>query len=304
MDVPGYFADRTPLVDARLDRLLPPADAPPRALHEAMRHLVFPGGKRLRPALCFATVEALGRPPEVALPAAAAVELVHTYSLIHDDLPCMDDDAERRGRPATHVAFGESTAVLAGDALQALAFEALADPSIDPAAAIGCARELAQAAGAAGLVGGQVDDLAFESALRAGGGTPGNHEGAPHPGEPDPAAPGLRLARRIESVHERKSARLIAAAMACSARLAGAEAARVDGLRTAGLELGVAFQITDDWLDRDDDGACSLVRALGADASMARAEELLAAALGRVDDLGASAAPLRELMRFAVHRDV
>jgi geranylgeranyl pyrophosphate synthase len=286
MDVPGYLAERTPIVDARLDRLLPPVDTPPRALHAAMRHLLFPGGKRLRPALCFATAEALGRPPEVALPAATAVELIHTYSLIHDDLPCMDDDAERRGRPTTHVVFGESTAVLAGDALQALAFEAICDPAIDPPLGLTCARELARAAGAAGLVGGQVDDLAF-------GETTGEEAG------------GARaLARRIESVHERKSARLIAAAMACGAVLAGAGAPRVDRLRTAGLELGVAFQIADDWLDRDDDEGCSLVGALGADASRARADELLAAALGRLDDLGEAAAPLRELMRFAVHRGV
>jgi geranylgeranyl pyrophosphate synthase len=279
MDVPGYFDERIPLVDAELERLLPPAERPPRELHAAMRHLIFPGGKRLRPALCFATAEALGQRPELALPAAAAVELIHSYSLIHDDLPCMDDDAQRRGRPAVHIAFGESTAVLAGDALQALAFQALAEGG----APAGCVRELAVAAGAAGLVGGQVDDLAFAAAV----------------GEPAD-----EFARRIESVHERKSAHLIAAAMACGARLAGAGEARVDGLRRSGTQLGVAFQIADDRLDRDEDEACSLVRAVGADAAQQRAAELLARALAPLEDLGDAAEPLRELMRFAVHRNI
>jgi len=283
MDVPGYFAERIPLVDARLAELLPPVDREPGALHAAMRHLIFPGGKRLRPALCFATAEALGRRPELVVPAAAAVELIHTYSLVHDDLPCMDDDAERRGRPTVHIAFGESTAVLAGDALQALAFQALIDPATPADASAACVRELATAVGAAGLVGGQVDDLAFERAA----------------GEPADA-----FARRIESVHRRKSACLIAAAMACGARLAGADGARVGQLRTAGLELGIAFQIADDWLDRDEDEGCSLVVASGADAALARAEELLAAALARLEDLADAAEPLRELMRFAVRRSI
>ena len=106
MDVQAYLAERTPLVDAVLERVLPDSEQPPTALHGAMRHLVFPGGKRLRPALVMAGAEAVGAPPERALPMAAAVELVHTYSLIHDDLPCMDDDDERRGRPTVHVAHG------------------------------------------------------------------------------------------------------------------------------------------------------------------------------------------------------
>lgn len=281
MDLPAYIADRTPLVDARLESLLPPPEAAPRELHEAMRHLVFPGGKRLRPMLALATAEALGRAPEIALPAATAVELMHTYSLIHDDLPCMDDDDERRGRPSVHRAFGESTAVLAGDALQALGFEALVASDADRQTAAACVLELSRAVGAAGLVGGQIDDLAFGGA------------------ETESVT---ELARRIESVHERKAAMLIAASTACAARLAGVDETRVAGLRASGLELGVAFQIADDWLDREQDEECSLVRALGADTALARAEELLCAALERVDDLGDAAEPLRELMRFAVRR--
>ncbi|MCA9511783.1 MAG: polyprenyl synthetase family protein, partial [Myxococcales bacterium] len=173
--------------------------------------------------------------------------------------------------------------VLAGDALQALAFEALAAPDVEPARAAACVRDLAAAAGARFLVGGQVDDLDF----------------AREPGEADGA-----LAGRIERVHERKSAALIACAIACGARLAGGDEARVDALRASGLELGVAFQIADDWLDRDDEqDHCSLVRATGPDAALARAEALLASALARLDALGAAAEPLRELMRFAVRRE-
>lgn len=281
MDVPGYLAERVPLVDARLNELLPPTERPPCGLHAAMRHLIFPGGKRLRPMLCFATAEAFGQRPDVAVSAAAAVELIHSYSLIHDDLPCMDDDALRRGRPSVHVAFGESTAVLAGDALQALAFEALTDRRVDDSSAVGCVRELAAAAGASGLVGGQADDLGFE---RTGG------------------EPPTLFARRIESVHQRKTARLIAAAIACGARLAGADEEWIGRLRSTGDELGVAYQIADDWLDRDRDEACSLVRVTGADAALERARELLDSALARVEALGDAAEPLRELMRFSVHR--
>jgi len=289
MDLPGYFAELTPLVDQRLEALLPAADTAPTALHTAMRHLVFPGGKRLRPAFAFATAEALGRAPDCAVPAAAAVELIHTYSLIHDDLPCMDDDDERRGRPTVHVAFGESTAVLAGDALQALAFEALVDPAVPPAQAAACVADLSRAVGAAGLVGGQVDDLDDSRG-------PGFSR---RPGEPD-----ADFARRIESVHERKSARLIAASIACGARLADADETRVERLRTSGLEVGVAFQIADDWLDRDQDEGCSLVRAVGSERALERAEELLATALDRLDELGSAAESLRELMRFAVRRNI
>ena len=126
MDVLAYLAERAQLVDRLLERAVPPASEPPERLHAAMRHLLFPGGKRFRPALAFAGAEAVGGRPEAALPVAAAVELVHTYSLVHDDLPCMDDDVERRGKPTVHVAFGEATAVLAGDALLAAAFEVLA----------------------------------------------------------------------------------------------------------------------------------------------------------------------------------
>ncbi|HEY8123435.1 MAG TPA: polyprenyl synthetase family protein [Myxococcota bacterium] len=279
MDASAWLGQRTALVDRFLDARLPPASEPPAALHGAMRHLVFPGGKRLRPAFAFAGCEAAGGTAERALPAAAAVELVHTYSLIHDDLPCMDDDTLRRGRPTVHVAFGEANAVLAGDALLALAFEALADAEAEAGAGAvaWCTRALAVAAGSRQLVGGQADDLAF-------------------------AAGGPATLARVESVHRRKSAALIAASVACGARLAGAGTALLADLAAFGEEVGVAFQIADDVLDADRNEACSSVSVMGLAAARERAEALLAGALRRVDELGERAAALRMLAELAVRR--
>ena len=278
MDLRAYLLERLPRVERALDAALPPASAEPAALHAAMRHLLFPGGKRLRPALALAAAEAVGAPPERALPVAVAVELVHAYSLIHDDLPCMDDDDTRRGRPTVHVVWGEATAVLAGDALLAAAFLALTGAAADHPAPrlLAAARDLAEAAGSLQLVGGQVDDLRLPS-----------HE---------------LDAARIESVHARKSAALIAAAIVGGARLGGAPEPELARLHRFGLALGLAFQIADDLLDADRSEACSLVRVLGAEAARARAEALLAGALGEIESLGERAEPLRELARHAVWR--
>jgi len=278
VDTRAYVADRQPLVDRALDAWLPAAAQPPAVLHAAMRHLLFPGGKRLRPALAFAAAEAVGASPESAVPAAAAVELVHTYSLVHDDLPCMDDDVERRGRPTVHVAFGEANAVLAGDALLAAAFECLARDAggRDAARRLAATRDLALAAGSMGLVGGQVDDLIFD------------------PAETDPV--------RVESVHARKSAALISVSIVCGARLGGADEATLQSLGRCGELAGVAFQIADDVLDAGEEDPCSLVRAIGLEASTQRAESLLAAALEILDGFGEPAEALRGLLRYAVRR--
>jgi geranylgeranyl diphosphate synthase type II len=280
VDVQAYFRERVPLVDRVLDAAIPAADAPPVPLHSAMRHILFPGGKRLRPILAIAAAEAVGAPSERALPVAAAVELIHTYSLIHDDLPCMDDDDERRGGPAVHVVYGEAVAVLAGDALLAAAFEALAQPTtgVGASALQAAFREIAHAAGSLALVGGQVDDLIFDSA------------------ETD--------ATRVESVHARKSAALIAASIVGGAQLGGADPEMIERMRRCGQAAGIAFQIADDLLDEGEDDPCSLVRALGVDAARNRSEELLGTALAELEDLGERAEPLRELVRFSVRRSV
>jgi geranylgeranyl pyrophosphate synthase len=267
-------------VERALEAALPSAGEPPARLHAAMRHLLFPGGKRLRPAFALAAAEAVGAPAERALPVAAAVELVHTYSLVHDDLPCMDDDALRRGRPTVHVAFDEGTAVLAGDALLAAAFATLASDA-DPASAgsrLAAAADLAEAAGSRKLVGGQAEDLRFDE-------------------EPSDA-------ERIESIHGRKTAALFAASVVGGARLAGADEEALARLRRFAEAVGVAFQIADDVLDADEDAGCSLVRLIGSDAARRRAEELLARGLAEVEDLGSRAEPLRELARLCVRRSV
>jgi len=278
MDLRAYLIECAQRVDAELERWLPPAAEAPANLHAAMRHLIFPGGKRLRPALAFAGAEAVGAAPDRALPVAAAVELVHTYSLVHDDLPCMDDDDERRGRPTVHVLYGEAVAVLAGDALLAAAFELLADASTraEPARTLAVLRDLAHAAGSRQLVGGQADDLSFSR---------------------DTADVTL-----VESVHQRKTAALFEAAVVGGARLGGADGDALARLRGFARRIGIAFQIADDALDADSDEACSLVRVIGAAASRERAERLQGEAIDALEAFGAPAEPLREIARFTVGR--
>ena len=290
MDVHAYMAERVPLIDAAIEaRFALDAEIPP-ALRGAMRHLLFPGGKRLRPIFSIAAAEAVGAAPQTAIPMSVAVELVHTYSLVHDDLPCMDDDDERRGRPTVHKAYDEATAVLAGDALLTEAFAALGDvptSARDAQArvfAIGC---LARAAGATGLVGGQVDDLAFEARRDA-------------PGEADsPEADRQRLA----SIHARKTAALFQAAIVGGAALGAATEGQRNVLDAFARDIGTAFQIADDVLDADKSEAASILRLEGADEARVRAESLLARGLEGIEGWGEAAEPLRELARFAVRRD-
>jgi len=275
VDVEAYLRESAERVDRFLDEALPSADEPPARLHAAMRHLLFPGGKRLRPALAFAAAEALAAPPEHALPVAGAVELVHTYSLAHDDLPCMDDDDERRGRPTLHVAFDEATAVLAGDALQSAAFGLLAlapDPLV-----LGVLADLAEATSSRELVGGQYDDLHAEATAQDAG--------------------------LVEAVHRRKTAALLAAACVGGGRLAGGAPDALGRMRRFGLALGLGFQIADDLLDADDGDPCSMVAVLGAAGARERAETLLAQALEELAPLGAAAEPLAALARFSVRRE-
>ena len=280
MDARAYLLERAPLIERGLESAVPDAHEPPVRLHAAMRHLLFPGGKRLRPVLALAAAEAVGAPPERALPMATAVELIHTYSLIHDDLPCMDDDAERRGRPTVHRAFDEAIAVLAGDALQAAAFAVLlgerGDGDEGARRRFDAARELAEAAGSRQLVGGQADDLGFRAG--AAGAVP------------------------VESVHQRKTAALIAVAIVGGARLGGADESTLARLRRFGGAVGVVFQISDDLLDAGADEGCSLVAALGPAAARARGEALLVGGLCEIENLGERAEPLRALAHFALRR--
>lgn len=289
MDVYAYIAERRSLIEAGIESRLARRSDVPGTLTEAMRHLLLPGGKRLRPMLALAAAEAVGSDPRTALPMAVAVELVHTYSLIHDDLPCMDDDVERRGKPTVHVAFGEATAVLAGDALLTEAFAVLAEsaaraPAGEAGLALQAVSRLARSAGAAGLVGGQVDDLAFA----AGG---------------DASDASELRSDQLASIHARKTAALFQAALVGGATLAGADERQRAALDDFGLELGVAFQIADDLLDADRDEAASILRVQGGEEARVSAERLLERALVRMEGWGERAEPLRELARFAVRRD-
>lgn len=207
-------------VEAALEQLLPKATAEPTALHRAMRHAMFPGGKRLRPVLAMLGCRVTGGDLTAAVLPAAATECVHTYSLIHDDLPCMDDDELRRGRPTCHIAFGEAMAVLAGDALQALAFEAVAQGG--PEAVL----VLARAAGCQGMVGGQVADVEAEGGL----------------------AEAVSV-EQVQWIHDRKTGALITASLEIGALAGGGELASLPALREYGRLIGRAFQIADDCLD-------------------------------------------------------
>ncbi|HSM20206.1 MAG TPA: farnesyl diphosphate synthase [Hyphomicrobiales bacterium] len=266
-------------------------DETPTHLLATMRHGLFGGGKRLRPFLVLASARLFGAEEACALRAAAAVECVHCYSLIHDDLPAMDDDDLRRGRPTAHIAFGEAAAILAGDALLTLAFEILADPRTHPDPEIRAALvlDLARAAGACGMAGGQMLDL--------------DEQGAG-----DEAA-----VMRMDAM---KTGALIAHACMAGAILGGAAAADRDRLARYGGALGAAFQIADDLLDREattgemgkatgkdaEAGKATLIDLLGADAARARLKALIDAAKAELDPFGEKAVPLAAAANFVMTR--
>jgi len=218
-DLPVYLKNLAETVNERLEVLIPPATERPAKLHEAMRYSVFAGGKRLRPALCIAACEACGGTAAQALPAACALELLHTYTLIHDDLPAMDNDTLRRGRPTCHIQFDEATAILAGDALLTLAFEVLAAQPQGSALAL----ELARAAGSRGVIGGQMEDIDAEGKT------------------PD--------ACLVEYIHRNKTAALIRSACVLGGFCAGADQQTLEKLAQYGENAGLAFQLADDLLD-------------------------------------------------------
>jgi geranylgeranyl pyrophosphate synthase len=262
-------------IERGIDQLVPPADTRPARLHQAMRYSLQAGGKRIRPVLVLAAAEHFGAKDDSALPAAVAIECLHTYSLIHDDLPCMDDDDLRRGRPAAHRAFDEATALLAGDALLTHAFALLATgDAAHSALAQASTRELAEAAGSRRLIGGQMEDLLAEK-------------------NPDATAADL------EFIHLNKTAAMIEAALVLGGLAGGAGEPELAALRSAGRHLGLAFQILDDVLDATADsatlgktagkdakaGKATIVKLHGHDASRHLAREHTAAARSALDPL-------------------
>lgn len=224
-DLEGFFNERQALIDGELDRLLPGESVEPVSVHKAIRWSVFAGGKRFRPILMLTTGEAFGAPPEVLLATACSLEMIHTYSLIHDDLPSMDDDELRRGRPTCHIRFDEATAILAGDALQTLAFQTIAEESLLSAEKrVLLVSELGHAAGTpGGMVAGQARDLEAESRAVTSG--------------------------ELEQIHRLKTAALIIAAARCGAIIAEATDPELEAVGRYAAQLGLLFQITDDLLD-------------------------------------------------------
>jgi geranylgeranyl diphosphate synthase type II len=294
MNLHEYLKERSEQVDAALDRFLPPLDAAPQRLHEAIRYSVLAPGKRLRPILALASAEAVGGRPETVMPTACALECIHVFSLIHDDLPCMDDDDYRRGRLTNHKVFGEAMAMLAGDALQALAFELIADnaASVAPDRVVAVIKRIANASGTWGMVGGQVVDIESEG-----------KEIAPE---------------TLEYIHAHKTGALLTASVLAGAILCGADAAQQEALERYGRSIGLAFQIADDILDivgdqqkigkpvGSDEGKdkATYPKLFGLQESRRRAHAEVAHAIASLEGFGEAAEPLRAIARYIVERDL
>ena len=280
------------LADAALDRLIPPETQHPVSIHKAMRHSVFAGGKRLRPILCMQA----GRMVASSLPTGieelgAALEMLHTYSLIHDDLPALDNDDLRRGRPTCHKVFGEAIAILAGDALQTQAYEVLSRLKCSTEARVRIIEEIAHGTGTVeGMIGGQVVDLEAEHT------------------KPSP--------EMLEYIHRSKTARLITASVVSGGFYAGAKDSEAEKLRAFGMAIGLAFQIVDDVLDvtqtseqlgktAGKDTAsekATYPRLFGIEKSQQKADELADKAFAELESFGSGAENLKELARFLIER--
>jgi farnesyl diphosphate synthase len=289
----GAIAAAAREVDGTLDRILPKPHGLHRKVHEAMRYAVFAGGKRLRPFLVLASARLFDIEPERALRAAAAIEAMHTYSLVHDDLPCMDDDDLRRGRPTTHIAFDEATAVLAGDALLTVAFEILSDEATHPAADVRCrlVSRLARAAGHDGMIGGQMIDM--EAAGRA------------------------LDSDQVVQLQRMKTGALFEFCCEVGPILGLRSDEDCERLRQYARDFGLVFQITDDLLDvtgsaertgkavgkDEEQGKATLVATLGVDGAREEAARLARRAASVLDIYGDRAGDLRELPLFLLDRD-
>ena len=287
----AYWKSRLPMVEKALDRLISPK-AHPALIHQAMRYSLLAGGKRLRPILCLAAARAAGGSETLALPSACAVECIHTYSLIHDDLPCMDDDNFRRGRPTNHRVFGEAVAVLAGDGLLTEAFASVArtkpNRRYSPADLV---KELAHASGSLGLIAGQILDLDSEKKR-------------------------IPLKKLVE-IHRAKTGALITTSLRLGAMSAGAKPELIRHLTRFGQALGLAFQVIDDILDitstkeklgksigkDQSSGKATYPRLLGLDGARREADRLTAAARSALRPLGTSAGPLLAIADTLLRRD-
>lgn len=295
MDLKAYLHEQCARIDAALDRFLPRETELPHSVHKAMRYSVFAGGKRVRPILMLAACQAVGGETARAIPAACAMEMIHTYSLIHDDLPAMDDDDFRRGNPTNHKVFGEAIAILAGDALLTEAFKLASDPRFaegcDPSGLLAVIHEIASCAGSCGMVGGQVIDMESE-------------------GRQD-----IDLAT-VQYIHTHKTGALIKASVVAGALLGGAAGERLAGITRYGEAAGLAFQIADDILDIEGTteeigkdagsdqarGKATYPAVMGLAAAKEEARSMMDEALEALEIFGAEADPLREIARYIVRR--
>jgi geranylgeranyl diphosphate synthase type II len=294
MDITSYLSKKKGVVDKALDKLVPPAKMFPTSVHEAMRYSLFAGGKRVRPILAIAAAEALGARSSGLLPLAGALELIHTYSLIHDDLPAMDDDDFRRGRPTCHKVYGEAVAILAGDGLLNRAFEVLSDPrrakAVPAVRLVAIIKEISAASGVLGMVGGQVVDMESE----------GREIDFP----------------TLEYIHTHKTGALIRASVRVGALYAKASEKRLKALTRYGELAGLSFQIVDDILDitgkREEigknigsdlkKGKRTFPSFFGLEGSRLRANEVGNKAIDALRDFDHRADPLRELATYIVKR--
>jgi len=289
-----YLAEKRALVDAALDALLPGEELYPPVIFQAARYSLMAGGKRLRPILCLAAAEAVGGKAEAVMTAACALELIHTYSLIHDDLPAMDDDDYRRGNPTSHKVFGEAIAILAGDALLTEAFHLLTRrdslPDVPPERLLDVTREVSEAAGWFGMVAGQVLDVRSEGQT-------------------------VDL-ETLQQIHRLKTGAMIRVSLRTGAILSNAPSAALDALTDYGRQIGLAFQIADDILNVEGDrillgkgtgsdaarGKVTFPALLGIEASRSRAEELISEAMASLSLFDERAAPLRWIARYILER--
>lgn len=292
MDLKKYLDEKRVRVEQTLEKLLPNEKEWPTKLHESMLYSIRAGGKRLRPILTIAACEACGANPDRVLPVAAALEMIHTYSLIHDDLPAMDDDALRRGKPTNHKIFGEAVAILAGDALLTEAFRIMTryrHPDVSPVILMNVIEAIAEASGSKGMAGGQVFDLESEDKK-------------------------INL-ENLEQLHRHKTGRLIRVSVEVGAKLAGATPAQVETLGLYGEKIGLAFQIADDVLDIE--GGVEIGKDVGSDVannkstypsllgleeSKKKARQLAEEAIQLLSIFDAKADPLREIANYVVNR--
>jgi geranylgeranyl diphosphate synthase type II len=291
MKLPDFFETDRMAVDEHLERLMPAESVPPASIHTAMRYSVFAGGKRIRPILCLETARIFGEDMDAALYPACSIEFIHTYSLIHDDLPALDNDDLRRGKPTCHKTFGDAIAILAGDALLTLAFETIGRAPVSSERRVAMLTEISTSAGTVnGMVGGQVADIEAE----------GNRVGP----------------EMLEYIHRSKTAALIRASITAGALSAGAPEADVARLRGFGETIGWAFQVTDDILDVEESSA-ALGKTAGKDIAQQKAtypsvfglarsheiaNELASKAIGELAGYGEKAKRLRAIAEFLVLR--